>query len=137
MAGVSTLRLYAMRVLYALIAFVMGSSIWPAALHHGQWDRWHGVGVSMLAALSLMCAIGIRYPLQLLPMLLFEFAWKTIFVLAVALPPWQAGQLDAATRQTAIECLMGVVICPLVIPWGYVWTNYVKNPGDRWVRMAA
>ncbi len=132
MATVSTFRIYLMRVLYALIAFAMGANIWPAALNHGQWDRWHGVGVSMLAALSLMCAIGIRYPLQMLPMLLFEFAWKTIFVLAIALPPWRAGRLDAATRETAFECLVGVVLCPLVIPWGYVWTNYVKKAGDRW-----
>jgi hypothetical protein len=27
---------------------------------------------------------------------------------------------------------MGVVLCPLVIPWGYVFTNYVRKAGDRW-----
>jgi len=129
---VSTLRLYLMRTLYALIAFVMGSDIWPAALHHGHWDRWHGVGVSMLAALALLSAVGIRYPLQMLPMLLFEFAWKTIFVLTVALPLWQTGQLDAATRDTTVDCLLGVVFCPMVIPWSYAWANYVKRGGDRW-----
>ena len=25
-----------------------------------------------------------------------------------------------------------VILMPLVIPWGYVWRNYVKRPGDRW-----
>jgi hypothetical protein len=25
-----------------------------------------------------------------------------------------------------------VVIVPLVIPWGYVFRNYVKGPSDRW-----
>jgi hypothetical protein len=29
-------------------------------------------------------------------------------------------------------CLMGVVLFPLVIPWGYVLANYVKAPADRW-----
>ena len=132
MREVSTLRLYAMRALYALIAFAMGSYIWPAALQHGKWDMWHGVGVSMLAALSALAALGIRYPLQMLPILLFEFAWKTIFVLTVALPLWKSGQMDPANRQTTIECLVGVILCPLVIPWGYVWGNYVKKAGDRW-----
>lgn len=131
-AGVSTLRLSLMRIFYALIAIAMGSNIWPAVLNHGHWDRWRGVGMAMLAALSLLTAVGIRYPLQMLPMLLFEFAWKTIFVLAVALPLWKTGQMDPANRETAIECLMGVVLCPLVIPWGYVWTNYVRKAGDRW-----
>ena len=26
----------------------------------------------------------------------------------------------------------GVMIMPFVIPWGYVWRNYVLAPGDRW-----
>lgn len=137
MTEVSTLRLYLMRALYALIAFAMGSYIWPAVLHHGKWDMWHGVGVSMLAALSALAALGIRYPLQMLPVLIFEFAWKTIFVLSVALPVWRTGQMDAATRDTAIECLIGVILCPVVIPWGYVWVNYVKKSGDSWRRRAA
>lgn len=134
MSEVSTVRLYLMRAMYALIAFAMGSFIWPAALNHGEWDRWHGVGVSMLAALSALAALGIRYPLQMLPMLIFEFAWKTIFVLLVALPAWKSGHLDAATRETMSESLLGVVLCPIVIPWRYVWANYVRRSGDRWLR---
>jgi hypothetical protein len=121
-----------MRVLYALMAFVMGSNIWRMVLSHPHWDRWHGVGVSLLAALAVMAAVGIRYPLQMLPVLLFEFTWKLVFVLAFALPLYSAGQLDAANRETMVECLMGIVLCPIAIPWGYVWRNYVRKPGDRW-----
>jgi hypothetical protein len=69
--------------------------------------------------------------------MLFEFAWKTIFMLAIVLPLWRTGQLDAANRETAIECLLGVVLCPIVIPWGYVWRNFVTRPGDRWGRAAS
>lgn len=29
-------------------------------------------------------------------------------------------------------CLFGVVLVPLVLPWTYIWQNYVKGPGDRW-----
>jgi hypothetical protein len=136
MSEVSIIRLYLMRAMYALIAFAMGSIIWPAVLEHGQWDRWHGVGASMLAALSLLCVVGIRYPLQMLPLLLFELAWKVIFLVAVALPPWRVEALDPATRATAVECLLGVILLPLVVPWGYVWTHYVKKAGDRWRRAA-
>lgn len=31
---------------------------------------------------------------------------------------------------------MGVIV-PVVIPWSYVFANYVKKPGDRWGRRAA
>jgi hypothetical protein len=26
----------------------------------------------------------------------------------------------------------GVILMPLVIPWGYVWRHYVKARSDRW-----
>ena len=50
-------------------------------------------------------------------------------------PPEAAGlQLDAETMSTVFDCLLGVVICPIVIPWPYVFEHYVKKPGDRWRR---
>ncbi len=96
----------------------------------------HGVANSLLAALSALMALGIRYPLQMLPLLLFELLWKTIWLVAIALPLWYAHQLDAETMETVQACLMGVILCPLVIPWPYVLANYVKNPGDRWTPVA-
>ena len=26
----------------------------------------------------------------------------------------------------------GVILMPIVIPWGYVWGHYFKQPGDAW-----
>lgn len=123
-----------MRMLYALMAFAMGSMIWKAVLNHGHLERWHAVGLSLLAALAVMALIGIRYPIQMLPILLFEFSWKIVFVFAFAFPLWRAGQLDLATRESAIECIIGLVICPIAIPWGYVWRNYMKKSGDPFRR---
>ena len=27
---------------------------------------------------------------------------------------------------------MGIVLVPLVLPWGYLFRHYVKAPGERW-----
>lgn len=134
MQEVSTLRLNVLRAAYLLIAVGMGSMIWPLILRHpGDVPRMTGVVWSMLGAITLLSALlGIRYPLKMLPLLFIELAWKTIWVLAFGLPLWSAGQLDAATAETLQECLFGVVLVPLVLPWGYVWTHYVRTPGDRW-----
>lgn len=132
MTEVSTFRLYLMRAMYALICVGLGSMIWPLMFNHRPWDLMHGVACSLLAALSAMAAIGVRYPLQMLPLLLFELLWKTIWLVALALPLWRAGQIDPETMETVRACLMGVVLCPLVIPWPYVYANYVKKSGDRW-----
>ena len=137
MSEVSTFRLYLMRAMYLLIFVGLGSEIWPVIIYHAKpWDLMHGVACSLLAALSAMMALGIRYPLQMLPMLLFELLWKATWLLAVGLPLWSAHQLDPDTMDTFKACLMGVVLCLIVIPWPYVLANYVKKPGDRWRRAA-
>jgi hypothetical protein len=132
---VSTFRLYLMRGLYLLITLGLGSMIWPLMFHHKPWDVMHSVAMSLLAALSALMALGIRYPLRMLPLLLFEFLWKTIWLVAIGLPLWRANQLDPEAMETFKAVLMGVVICPLVIPWGFVLRNYVLKRGERWGRL--
>jgi hypothetical protein len=137
MTEVSTFRLYLMRVFYLLFSVGLGSAIWPAMIHHATpWDSMHGQVNCLLAALSVFLALGIRYPLQLLPVLLFELVWKSIWLVAIALPLWSAHQLDADALKTLSIFLRTVVICLIVVPWPYVLANYVRAPGDRWRRVA-
>ena len=134
--NVSTFRLYLMRGLYLLVFAYLGSSMWPLLFNHKPWTLMHGVGVALLAALAPLMALGIRYPLKMLPIMLFEFLWKAIWVAAIGLPLWRTHQLDADSAESLKACLMGVVLVPLIIPWPYFWANYVKAPGDRWGRAA-
>jgi hypothetical protein len=80
--------------------------------------------------------LGIRYPLKMLPLLFFEFVWKSIWVLAFGLPLLLSGGLDPnisfGGTETLIACLVGVVLVPLAMPWGYVLKQYLKAPGARW-----
>ncbi|HUG97565.1 MAG TPA: hypothetical protein VMQ83_00130 [Gammaproteobacteria bacterium] len=133
MSEVSTLRLYLLRAMYLLIAVGLGILIWPGILVPGDNVSHMGSVVrSMLGALALVALLGLRYPIKMLPMLLFEFIWKVIWVVAFALSPWLTGELDAARQQTLFDCLLGIVLVPIVVPWGYVYRHYVKAPGDRW-----
>jgi hypothetical protein len=133
MTEVTTFRLYLMRALYLLILVGLGITIWPGIVHHSTTVKlMDGVVSSILGAVAILAAFGIRYPLQMLPVLLFELAWKSIWLIAFALPLWSAHQMDAATRETLAACLMGIVVLPIAIPWTYVLANYVRKPGDRW-----
>jgi hypothetical protein len=91
-----------------------------------------GVVHCMLAALSALAILGLRYPLKMLPLLFFEIAWKAIWLIVVALPAWSAHQMDADTAETAVECLMAVVFL-VVIPWPYVAATYGMTRGDPWL----
>lgn len=129
----SLFRMYLLRAMFLLIALGEGMQIWPAILHHVKpWDFWHGVGMSFLGALTALSLLGVRYPVRMLPLLMFELAWKLLWMLAVWLPLWLAHSVDAQTADNAVAILLGVVLVPLVLPWGYVWKQYVAAPGDRW-----
>ena len=128
MSEVSTFRLYLMRALYLLMFVGQGSLQWPTIIHHtNALTFWHGVGGTLLFAMALLAA----YPLKMLPLLLFELVWKSIWLIAIALPLWSAHQMDPDTLEAVPSILMGVIV-PIIIPWPYVLANYVKKPGDRW-----
>jgi hypothetical protein len=134
MKDVSLFRLYLLRAGYLLLVVGLGSMIWPSILNAGKsWELMHGVVVAMLGALSLLALLGLRYPLQMLPLLFFELTWKAIWLLRVALPLWLAHRMDADTIETTFQCAI-VVVYLFLIPWGYVFANYVKKAGDPWTR---
>jgi hypothetical protein len=134
--NVSLFRLYALRAGYLLIAAGLAATVWPLVINHPpQWPLMNSVVCSLLAAVSVLAAVGIRYPLQMLPVLLFEIVWKSIWLIAVALPLWSANQIDARTWQTVTDCLLGAILIPL-IPWRYVVSQYVTKTGDPWRRTA-
>ena len=133
MSEVSTFRLYLLRAMYVFMFVGLAIVKWPGIFNPppGLSNTGSVVG-SVLLAISLLAVLGIRYPLKMLPLLFFEFLWKAIWVLGWGLPPLVAQQLSPEAQETLISCLVGVVLVPLVMPWGYVLRQYVKAPGDPW-----
>jgi hypothetical protein len=130
-AGVSKVRLVVLRTVYALIVVGLALFIWPTLIAQLPAPaHYHGIVMVMLAAFSILCALGTRYPLQMLPMLLWELLWKSMWLLLIALPRWLAGTMDSATTQTMIDCV-AVVLVLFAIPWGYVVRHYGRGPGAR------
>ena len=136
MASVSILRLYLLRAGYLLLVVGLGveTQIWAAVIYRAPtMELMHGIVTCMLCALSVLALLGLRYPLQMLPLLFWEIAWKTNWLLRVALPRLSAGEMDAATAENAFACAM-VVIFLIIIPWPYVVETFVKKAGDPWRR---
>jgi hypothetical protein len=125
-------RLHLMRVGYAVMGVGLAVVKWPAVINHDNtWPLYEGVVACLLTGMSLLAFLGLRYPIRLLPILLFESIWKVIWLSAVALPKAVAGDMDPATRDVVFSCSV-IVIILAVVPWRYVWQRYVTAQGDRW-----
>jgi hypothetical protein len=125
-------RLHLMRLGYLVLGLGLAVTKWPALVSHDElWPLMDGVVACILTAMSLLAFLGLRYPVRLLPILLFESAWKLIWLSVVAVPKVAADDMDPATQEVVFSCLL-VVIILAAIPWRYVWQEYVTAKGDRW-----
>ena len=79
-----------------------------------------------------LSGLGLRYPMQMLPLLLFQFGYKVIWLIAIALPQWDAFK----STELAQAMLIGVIVDVIAIPWLYVFMNYALKRGERWTRKA-
>lgn len=132
MTDVSVFRLNLLRAMYLLVVVGLALVVWPGVITQSQtWSLSQGVINCMLVAFSLLCALGLRYPLQMLPILFWELIWKGTWLALVALPQLLAGTMDEKTTATMIEVL-AVVLVPFVIPWGYVMKHYFKMRAEPW-----
>lgn len=129
----SLFQLYLLRLVYIGNLTFLGLNVWPALLQHSQpWDPVKGAAFAFWGALSVLSALGIRYPLKMLPILLLQLLYKAIWLSAVAVPQWQVFPGEILTR----VMIMGIVADVVAIPWSYLLENYVRHHGDRWTNVA-
>ncbi len=132
-ARLSLWQVNLLRVGYLFMGGGLAIVKWPMLFHHAPWGLAEGTKECMLVALSVLALMGIRYPVRMLPILLFEVAWKLTWLGVVALPLWTSGTLQGATRdQTGI--VLWVVVIIAVIPWRHVAAQYVVAPAEPWRR---
>jgi hypothetical protein len=130
-AFLPTWRLNVMRVGYLLMGGGLALTKWREFLAHGPWELKEGTVLTMLVAMSVLALLGLRYPQRMLPILLFEVAWKLTWLGVVALPLWSDGHLTGPVREQAVTVLW-VVFIIAVIPWRYVVSQFVIARGERW-----
>jgi hypothetical protein len=129
-----TYRMNLMRVGYLVMGIGLALVKWPLFFQDGgvaSLPVFEGVVAALLTAMSLLAFLGLRYPIQLLPLLVFESLWKLIWLAAVGVPHLLAGDMDAQLRSTLFSVSL-VVIILAVTPWDYVWKRYVRAPGAQW-----
>ena len=127
----SVLRLNLLRLCYLLLAAGLAVQFWPLLLGAITERSTDGAIVAaMLSALSLVSFLGLVAPLRMLPILLWEIAWKGIWLMSVALPKWLAGDVDPDLQANLFAVSL---VAPFVVifPWRYFLSEIATNR-DQW-----
>jgi hypothetical protein len=122
--------IYAIFVIPALVMIPLGSGPLAKLIMHAPAER--GMINGIQAGLFVLCAIGLRYPLKMLPILLFEVVWKLIWLVFYGLPQWQSGVRSEQWNLDIILIGGASILGLLIIPWTYVFRHYLKAPAERW-----
>ena len=131
-AGARRMSIYLLRLVYALMFFVLGKNAWTHVLtHQGAWDPDDAMSWCVWAGFATLAGLGIIHPLKMLPILLLEIFYKVLWLFVVAYPLWKAGKLAGSPVEEEASAFLWVILPIVAVPWGYVFTQYVYRTKPR------
>jgi hypothetical protein len=126
--GVPPINIYLLRLLYTLMFFFLSYTSWTHILHHtGPWDPSNSAAWFMWASCAFIAVIGIRYPLKMLPIVLFEIIYKTAWLIVIAYPLYQRNELAGTPADVMAHNFMLVILPIVAMPWRYFFRTYIMG----------
>jgi len=124
--GVRPIQIHLLRLFYFLMAAFVATQAWTTILtHQGSWDPTRAVAWCVWAAYPTLSVLGLIHPLRMLPIMIFMIFYKTLWLIAVALPLWLAGTLVGSPTEEMARVFMWVPLVMLAVPWKYAFQQYV------------
>jgi len=94
---------------------------WP-----GESRLLLGLAGSVYLAFGLLSILGLRSPLKFAPVLLLQLAYKSIWLVAVALPSLIRGHMPTYLIVTAVVFVTYIIGDLIAIPFPYVFAREPK-----------
>lgn len=123
---VPRINLFLLRLLFTLMFLFLTYEAWDYIFHHrGPWDITKAAAWCMWGSYSAISFIGIRHPLKMLPIVLFEIVYKTAWLCIVAYPLWRQGELAGTPAEGMARVYIWVVFPVAAMPWRYFIQVYI------------
>lgn len=124
--GIRPINIYFMRLIYALMFFVLGKDVWGYIISHsGGWDENEAVAWSVWAAFSTLALLGMFRTVEMIPILILEIFYKILWLILVPYPLWKSGEFNGSGIEETTFAFILVVLPVLAVPWGYVVSRYL------------
>jgi hypothetical protein len=127
--GVYRINIYLLRLLYFLMLVFVAKDSWTAILtHQGQWNHLEALAWCVFAAYTSLSILGLINPLKMLPIILFEIFYKSIWLIIVAYPLWSAHKLVGSPAEQMTYAFLWLPLPLIATPWAYVFRTYFSFP---------
>lgn len=124
--GILPIKIYVLKLFFTLMFFMAGKDAWTKILQHeGAWQPEVAVAWCAIAAYTTLSGIGIFHTLRMLPIMLFMFFYKGLWLIIVAFPLWNNNQLAGSIYEEWTFTFLILIIPFLFTPWGYVFNHYI------------
>jgi hypothetical protein len=129
-SGVRPVNIFFLRLFYLLMATLLAKDAWTFILEHDEpWEPYEATAWCVWASVGVLAASGVFYPLRMLPIILFDILYKSLWLALVAWPHVQAGTLAGSNAEGTTWVYAPIILLALVTPWGYVFRTYVYDFG--------
>ena len=124
--GVWPIQVYVLKFFFLLMLVLVAPEAWTVlTTHRGAWNNEIAIAWCSVAAYTTLSGLGIFHPLKLLPIMLFMFLYKGLWLGFVAFPLWKNGQLAGSEAEGWTQMFI-VMIVPLVFtPWKFIYRRYL------------
>jgi hypothetical protein len=104
-----------LRATYLALVVGLAAFYTPALIAGTAMAR--GVIPALLGGVWLVALVGLRYPLQMLPLLVVEVSWKTIWLLVFGFAHGAPGPIPPTFTDDPRSIAFSVVPIPIVAPF--------------------
>ncbi|MDC6364530.1 MULTISPECIES: hypothetical protein [Flavobacteriaceae] len=124
--GVWPIKVYVLKLFFFLMFFLAAKEAWTKLItHEGEWNVEVAIAWCAIAAYTTLSGLGIFHTLKMLPIMLFMFLYKGLWLGFVAYPLWRSGELIGSEAADWMQAFLPMIIPFIFTPWKYVFQTYV------------
>lgn len=126
--GIWPIKVYILKLFFFLMFAFVAKDTWAELIaRRGSWDPEAAIAWSSIAAYTTLAGIGIFRTLKMLPIMLFMFFYKSIWLAFVAYPLWRDGTLVSSDANGWAQIFIWIIIPMIFTPWKYIFNTYILN----------
>jgi len=124
--GIYPIQVYVLKLFFLLMFLFAAKDAWSELItHEGEWNPEIAIAWCAIAAYTTLSGLGIFHTLKMLPIMLFMFLYKGLWLFFVAYPLWKNETLIGNEAEDWVPIFMLMVIPIIFTPWKYVFKTYV------------